>query len=296
MGFAAYEAARSLQQRAIIVDTAHGRIIDLIPPTAATVPIEITLEQYLSCYGRQPVPAFSFDKLSVSPQKAIEAAHYLAHGGEIAVEALDHLRSCSQGKGKRTIPFKKTKPLSPQVRGVLRELEAFGLIANLQEREDGRVRYTILNEMDWKYLEGTWLEVFVWDQVRHCQDDQGNPLFRPQDLGLSFEILSDGACKEIDVGYVYHGQLIHASCKTETKSFKTRYLDELRAVSSLVGGRFVSRLFITNAFPPPPDDPDYGRFLTHAQEREIVVVTGQTLPQVSEILKRQALYPNYWRI
>ncbi len=296
MGFAAYEVARFLNQRAIVVDTANGRLIDLIPPAADPAPIEISLEQYLACYGRRPVPTFDFGQLSVERQKAIEAARYLATTGTVAAEVLDKMRSWSQGKGKRTIPFKKTQPLSSEMQGVLYKLQSFGLITNLQEQTDGRVRYTIPNDMDWNYLAGIWLEVFVWDQARQCLDDEGQPLFRDSDLGFSFEIPSDGARKEIDVGCVFYGQLIHTSCKTGANPFKTQYLDELRAVSSLIGGRFTSRLFITNAFPPSDGDPDYTRFLAQAKDREVVVVTGQELPNVGNILKQQALRPTYRRI
>jgi len=296
MGFAAYEVARFLHQRAVIVDTANGRLIDLVPPSAAPVPIEIDLAQYLACYGRRPELTFDFKKLSVSQQQAIDAASYLATAGPAAVEALDRLRSWSQGKGKRTIPFKKTQPLSAEAREVLRQLESFGLIANLEEQSDGRVQYTIPTDMDWKYLEGTWLEIYVWHQVLQCQDEQGQPMFRGSQVGLSFEIPSDGARKQIDVGYVYHGQMIHVSCKTGSKPFKTQYLDELRAVSSLIGGRFTSRLFVTNAFPPSDTDTDYTRFLDQAKDRETVVVTGNELPRIKEILKKQALQPTYPRI
>ena len=296
MGFAAYEVARFLHQRAIIVDTANGRLIDLVPPSTAPVPIEIDLAQYLACYGRRPEPTFDFKKLSVSQRQAIDAASYLATAGRAAVEAMDKLRSWSQGKGKRTIPFKKTQPLSSGARDVLRRLESFGLITNLREQPDGRVQYTILTDMDWKYLEGAWLEVYVWHQVLQCRDEQGQPMFQESQVGLSFEIPSNGARKQIDVGYVYHGQMIHVSCKTGSKPFKTAYLDEIRAVSSLIGGRFTSRLFVTNAFPPPETDPNYAHFLDQAKDREIVVVTGKELPEVGAILKEQALRPTYSRI
>ncbi|MCZ7575159.1 MAG: DUF1887 family CARF protein [Ardenticatenaceae bacterium] len=296
MGFAAYEVARFLQQRAVIVDTANGRLLDLVPPNAAAMPIEISLEQYLACYGRRPVPTFAFVKLSVSRKQAIEAARYLVTAGMAATEAMDKVRSWNQGKGKRTIPFQRTQPLSTEMRDVLHNLQAFGLITNLQKQADGRVQYTILNDMDWEYLKGTWLEVFVWDQAQHCLDDNQRPLFGESDLALSFAIPSDGARKQIDVGYVYHGQFIHASCKTGARPFKTEFLDELRAVSSLVGDRFTSRLFITNAFPPSETDPDYARFLAQAKDRAIVVVTGKELPDVGGILKQQALRPSYSRI
>ncbi|RMF29269.1 MAG: DUF1887 family protein [Chloroflexi bacterium] len=296
MGLAAYEVARFFHQRAIVVDTANGRLIDLVPPSAVPVPIEIDLAQYLACYGRRLKPTFDFERLSVPQQQAIDAAVYLATAGPAAVEAMDKLRSWSQGKGKRTIPFKKTRPLSSDAREVLRQLESFGLIANLQEQPDGRVQYTILNDMDWKYLEGTWLEVYVWHRVLQCRDEQGRPMFQESQVGLSFEIPSNGARKQIDVGYVYRGQMIHVSCKTGSNPFKTEYLDEIRAVSSLIGGRFTSRLFVTNAFAPPDTDSDYTRFLAQAKDREIVVVTGEELPKIGTILKEQASRPTYPRI
>jgi len=296
MGFAAYEVARFLHQRAIIVDTTNGRLIDLFPPSASPVPIDIDLSQYLACYGRRPESAFEFGKLSVSQQQAIDAASYLATAGTSAVEAMDRLRSWSQGKGKRTIPFGRTQPLSSRARGVLRQLESFGLIANLQEQRDGRVQYTILTDMDWKYLEGTWLEVYVWYQALQCRDEQGQPMFQQSQVGLSFEIPSDGARKEVDVGYVYHGQLVHVSCKTGVRPFRTQYLDELSAVSGLIGGRFTSRIFVTNAFPSSRTDPAFDRFRAQAEDREIVVVTGKDLPEVGRILKQEALRPTYRRI
>jgi hypothetical protein len=297
MGFAAYEAARFLHSRAIIVDTANGRLIDLIPPSTDFVSTDIDVVQYLACYGRRPEPTFDFTKLSVSQQQAIEAASYLATAGPAAVEAMDKLRSWGQGKGKRTIPFNKTQSLPSDVRDVLRRLESFGLIVNLQERPvDGHVQYTIQNEMDWKYLEGTWLEVYVWYQALQCRDNYGQPMFQENQVSLSFEIPSDGARKQIDVGYVYLGQMIHASCKTGSSPFKTVYLDEIRAVSSLIGGRFTSRLFITNAFPPSEANRDYENFLAQAKDREIVIVTGKELPEASANLKQQALQPKYSRI
>jgi hypothetical protein len=238
---------------------------------------------------------FDFNRLSVDYQQALEAASYLATT-EGAAEALDKMRSWNKGSGKRTIPFSKTQPLSAEGRSVLRKLESFGLITNLQEQADGRVQYTILSEMDWQYLQGTWLEIFVWDQARQCLDDKGQPLLRDSELAFSFEIPSDGARKEIDVGYIYHGQLIHISCKSGAEPFKSKYLDELSAVSSLVGGRFTSRLFVTNAFPPPENDPDYSGFLAQAKDREVVVVTGKELLDVGKILKQQALRPKFSRI
>jgi hypothetical protein len=185
MGFAAYEVARFLHQRIIIVDTINGQMRDLIPPVSNPTPIQIDLNQYLSCYGRQPVDTFKFEDLSISQSQAIKAASYLATGGEPAVEMLNKLRRWSQGKGKRTIPFKKTKLVSASEWVVLNRIQSFGLIANLEQQDDGCVKYTILNEHDWKFLEGTWLEVFVWNAARQCESSTGATLLQPKNVGLS---------------------------------------------------------------------------------------------------------------
>jgi len=69
-----------------------------------------------------------------------------------------------------------------------------------------------------------------------------------------------------------------------------------RVTIFILGGRFASRLFVTNQFPPPETDKDYMKFLAQAKDREIVVVTGETLPNISQILRDEALRPTYWRI
>lgn len=298
MGFGAYEVARFLLQRAIVVDTANGRIINLTQPSDELVGIKVPLEQYLACYGRRPVRTFSFERLSVSQENAIAATRYLVEAGPPAVEVMSRLRSWNQGKGKRTIPFRKTQPILVEQLAVLRQLEVFGLISNLRQQDEGRVSYTLLNDADANYLNGTWLEVYVWDQARQCVDEEGAAFF--DECDFSFEIPSDGARKEIDCGCMYRGQLIHCSCKTESSPFRTVYLDKLRAVSALIGGHFTSRLFVTNAFPPSEMERgaygDYQRFLAQAKDRETVVVTGRELQRIAEILKREATRPTYPRI
>jgi len=298
MGFGAYEVARFLLQRAIVVDTANGRIINLTQPRDELVGIQVPLEQYLACYGRRPVRTFSFERLSVSQEHAIAAARSLVEAGPPAAEVMSRLRSWNQGKGKRTVPFRRTRPISPEELAVLRQLEAFGLISDLRQQDDGRVSYMLLNDADANYLNGMWLEVYVWDQARQCVNEKGTPFF--DECDFSFEIPSNGARKEIDCGCMYRGQLIHCSCKTESSPFHTAYLDELRAVSALVGGHFTSRLFVTNALPPSEEEHgayrDHQRFLAQAKDRETVVVTGHELRRIAETLKREAARPTYARI
>lgn len=182
---------------------------------------------------------------------------------------------------------------------ILQRLNQFGLITALAQKSETVFDYEIPNDANWNYLDGTWLEIFIWNQANQLVNEEEQKAFF-EECAFSFEIPSKkGVKKEIDVGCIYQGQFIHCSCKSEKSPFKTSYLDEIRAVSSLVGDRFCSRLFITNAYSPDENSGgwhDYQNFLQQAKDRQIVVVTGSDLPHIAEILKKEAEKPTYWRI
>ncbi|MDZ7360741.1 MAG: DUF1887 family CARF protein [candidate division KSB1 bacterium] len=296
--FAALDVARELSQRLIFVDSSNGKIRNVVPENqATTLEIRVDLEQYLRCYGRRAEETFAPHALSISYEKACEAADYLGKGDAIVVETLANLRSWSQGKDKRTIPFQKTKPVTPPSYAVLQRLAELGLIKALQQDAEGRISYQLTCDHDYKFLDGKWLEFFVYLQVKACSDHAGAPLFN--DVRMSVEIPSNGARKEIDVACMFHGQLILCSCKT-AHPFRTEYLDELRAVSDLVGGDFTTRLFVTNILPTTESDVEkygnYDKFLQQAHDRKIIVVAGDRLGDIGAILKQAATNPKYARI
>lgn len=79
-----------------------------------------------------------------------------------------------------------------------------------------------------------------------------------------------GAYKEIDVGLMYAGQLIHCSCKSGGKNiWSTEHLDELSAVSSLIGGRFCSRVFITSKPKPCEGSDEHDSYQRFSRQAEI---------------------------
>jgi hypothetical protein len=296
MGIAAYEVAKQAKQQAIYVDTAHARFLNLTNLNEQPMPIQIGLEEYLGFYGRHPHKIFSFDKLSIPVEVALNAAAYLAEAGMAAVETLTIMRRQDRGKGRRSIKLKRLP--SVEQWDVLCKLDHFGLISDLSKSPDDAVSYVITNDADWSFVDGTWLEVYVWHQATECKDRQDHPLFDECDLSMEIPT-QKGARKEIDVACIYQGQLLHCSCKSEHSPFKTRHLDELRAVSSLLGGRFCSRVFVTNVHSPDEESggrKDYQSFLQQAKDREIVVVTGDELKDIGAILRREAKRPTYWRV
>ncbi|MGB3220988.1 MAG: DUF1887 family CARF protein [Anaerolineae bacterium] len=169
------------------------------------------------------------------------------------------------------------------------------------DQKNSHFSFILRSDADFEFLKGTWLEVFVWNEARNQRTKQGLPVF--DDVKFNFEIPADasGARKEIDVGLMVGGQMIHCSCKAGSKGiWSTDHLDELRAVSSLMGGRFCSRLFITSKKSPVQGDSDwkdYQFFQKQAADRLIVVITGDKLLQVGTCLTIEAgNRPTYPRI
>ncbi len=292
MAIGAYEVAKRRNCRAVYVNTANGQILDLIPPEAISFPIQIKLSDYLSFYNREPSCTFDFNSLSISQDQALQVCDYLAHT-KYGAEAIDLLRRNNRGRGKRTITIKLKSSLSSELWKVLERLNEFGILKQLKKKSETEFSYQIACNEDWNFLNGTWLEVYVWHQAKTL------PLF--DDCQFSFEIIgTDGVRKELDVGCIYQGQLIHCSCKSEKKPFKTSHLDELSAVSHLLGGNFCTRLFVTNVRTPSEEDKNtwesYQRFLQQANDRKIVVVTGDELPHIAEKLSQEAKKPTFWRV
>ena len=209
------------------------------------------------------------------------------------------IRRHGEGKGKRTCRVAKHQPNEAES-AVWRKLVSVGVVERIEDRE-ATFSFTLKSDADFEFLKGGWLELFVWNEARSQRTNAGAPIF--DDALFNFEIPTDasGARKEIDVGLMVAGQMIHCSCKAGSKGiWATDFLDELSAVSSLIGGRFCSRVFVTSkiaAVQGDPDWTDYERFLNQAKDRQIVVVTGENLAHVGARLASEASNkPTYPRI
>lgn len=284
MAIAAYEVARERKDiKTFYVDTSNGRIVWFKGKEADEMPIKISIEQYLTMYGRKPVFKDIFSKLTFSQEAAIKSANILASGCGKYLAFLERIRG-TQGSGSRKVAIKNEIEINLALR-----LAELGIVDYSEENG-----YLIIrSNEDWNFLKGEWLEVFVWHEVKKLQEQTQEPFF--DDFAVSLEIPMEGAKKEIDLACIYRAQLIHCSCKTGKNSFETRHLDELSAISNLIGGRFCTRVFATDRL-LPNDLSTAKSFLDQAKQREIVVVTGKELPSIGDILKKQAKNPDYQRI
>ena len=136
---------------------------------------------------------------------------------------------------------------------------------------------------------GDWLEFYVWyEAIRsgladeyHCQ------------WGCS---IFDGPVeKELDLALMYKAQLIVAECKAEQNPYQAKrgHLHKLQAKANVLGGSYVCKLFITNQ---QPIGDSFKSFCDQAEQYNIVVVTGQELAEIGQVLKKEAIQPTYQRI
>ena len=285
MAFAAYDVARQCKKaEAFYVNTTKGEFVWLVGSRSNLVePFHLDVKTYLSIYGREAKRTFDFAKLSFTKEQAIRASRLLAGAAPQSAKLLHAIRK-KQGSGRRAIVYSKP---NEQEQELITQLVASNVIDVTPPNN-----LIIRSNEDWNFFKGDWLEIYVWDEARRQKDNNGQPLF--DECEMSLEIPAGNAVKEIDVACLYQAQMIHCSCKTDKKPFNTLYLDELRSVSSLIGGRFCSRVFITNGV--FHNEEQQKKFLAQAKQREIVVVTGDSLKDVGNILASQAIRPDFRRI
>jgi hypothetical protein len=299
MALAAYEFAKSRDIPALYVDTTGKRLIDVTTGVEQPLP-KVDVEQYISCFGRSCHSKLMLDTLSVAVEQAQGVAQEIVTFGEPGQEVLTYIRINGKGRSEpRTVAIKNYIPTDEQQK-VWQYLVDVGLLASI-ECQSTKFKFTIKRHGDYAFLEGGWLELYCWHQATHQFAENGEALF--DGSAFNFEIPSNehGARKEIDLGLIYAGQMLICSCKAGTnKIWSTEHLDELSAVSSLIGGRFCSRIFITSKPALNKEErgafAEYERFLNQAKDRELVVIDGDKLASVGTLLAKEAIKPTYWRV
>jgi len=285
MAIAAYEVAREEDISSFYVNTSGNRILWLTGSQDKSIQLtSLNVSDYLNIFGRKALYKFNFKNISFNREQALQAATIL---GKNAVESRNMLQKIRiqqvKGNSGLQIPLSDFNENERDILKALRDIKALDII------DDSVI---LRSSNDFEFFKGDWLEIFVFNEASSLKNKNGTSVFNS--CAFSLRIPMSAAEKEIDVACMFEAQLIHCSCKTDRDPFKTLYLDELRSVSSMIGGRFCSRIFVTNAV--FPDQNKQRQFLEQAKQREIVVVTGNELGKIGEILFRQAANPDYRRV
>jgi len=233
-------------------------------------PVRIGVKNYFASYGwnvtSKPEPDERFQNLAALLVQNLPISHRL----------LCTLRSSDKGKGRRTDKSR----LNDAEFSVLREIEQLRIVSNVQQT-DTETRWTINSDDEAKFLlTGDWLEFYVYQIASQLKKAQGASLL--DECGWGVEDTSGKG--EIDFAGIFGGQMVIASCKTED-SIKRTWFEELHSKMEQLGKGMCSALMVSSVSKSSRTEKDLAGYEKWAQERQIVLVMADDLPQLPDILK-----------
>jgi hypothetical protein len=185
----------------------------------------------------------------------------------------------------------KTTPLTSRadfIASLCQQAKSAGLVKEFNRTSRGFELTVVGNDL-YRFLDGDWLEVFVYSAARDagCFDD----------VKLDIRIPGVSGTNNLDLAATHAASLVIAECKTE-KDLKTEHLDKLASIANLVGGNYVGRMFITSKVVNKNDAAQrqsFEAFCGQARNRRVVVVTGEQLRNLEAIFKQEVERPSYAR-
>jgi hypothetical protein len=279
MSIGAYEVAQQYGASAWYLDTATRRVVTLTGHAPQEDLYHLTVGDYMAAYGR------TVAEVGIPPTPAqLAFAKYLGQNPRAAMtfaRALQNANAAQAGRDHTAIiQLTSRSRILPKVCGEARKA---GLLLSYQVAPNGTVRCALRGSHLWQFMSGLWLEIYVWAAARDaaCFDDYRYGLRIPGEFGQN----------EIDLAATHAASLLIAECKTEEKSLeRPEHLYKLDSIAGMVGGKFVGRMFISSQSVPMGTDQrkSYESFCDQARARQVVVVTGDDLINLTSILKREA--------
>ncbi len=293
MSIAAYEAAKRQTEKSNVtincwyLNTSQTRIITLVGNKGRESIFEIDVLQYAIAYNREIIQG------DLENHRAESEAHWLPFAQKLGknpryAEILK-LVMIAVGKAKRGRPSKLEikdyvlKNFPPETYSILEEAKEVGLLDELHPDNAANISFRLSYLQD-KFLNGAWLEAYVWNEAKQLG------IFH--DCQWNQKIVDGDNKNELDVALTYYAQLLIAECKTGEEAFSSETLYQINAVSNMLGNRFVGKLLVTSL----PKKHASNDFEAKRKGLSIVLVTAEDLPNIGEILKREALTPTYPRI
>lgn len=277
MGFGALEIARKINASAWYL-TDKRRVVTLCGSAPAGDLFKISVKSYFAGFGRDCV-------FQLAPsEKLFDFAAYLANSSDKAMRFRDSLRASGFSGNKKGQT--KTAILTSQagfVADFCQRAKNAELVADFR-RVGSAFEITAVGCELWNFFNGDWLEYFVYSAAKdaRCFDDQKFGVKIPGETGEN----------ELDLAATVTGSLLLAECKTE-KDFNSDHLDKLSSISNLVGGNYVSRVFISSCVVKEYQEKSFESFCGQAQARRIVVVTGAELKNLKRIFQDEAINPKF---
>jgi hypothetical protein len=281
-GIAAYEIARQKGISCWHADALRDRHVSLVKPVHVDTArfFRLTLEDYMKAQHRVWVRKGKTTYRETVRQWA-DVARAFAH----SADAIKLLKGLRDKRPCDVLTFSAQEAGSPCLQLAI----DLGLLA-VERSSAGALtaRFTSVEAAGFLGT-GDWLEFYVWHEAisrgladeDHCQ--------------WGYKILDGSVEKEFDLALMYKAQLMVAECKTDEKPFisEKEYLHKLHAKANVLGGSYVCKLFIAAQ---RSGGGSYEAFHNQAGQYKIVVVTGEHLPEIGQILEKEATRPTYPRI
>lgn len=276
MAFGMYDAARVLRTQGRSTNVCYLGRDELIWVFERPIePVRINLEKYFECYGWQVSC-----KSDVESEKFRALSKLLASNVITAGQLLPLMRQYDRGRERRTIHYQKA--LSNDQFMLLKEIEELQVVSNV--RRDEGASWTINSQEDGQFLlDGGWLEYYTYFTATGLMQ-QGKPLFHE----CRWEVEDRKGKGEIDFAGILNGQLVIASCKTESE-LKRQYLEELHSKAEQLGKGMCSTLLISTVAKANRKPEALAEYEKWAKERQIVLVFAEDLARLDQILKKVSL-------
>ena len=286
MGIAAYEVAKENTIPCLYIDSLHEYVATFVSdirdiPDIGIPPerlFQMTVQEYMKVYRREPR---MLDQNQMNYRRKAEGWGDIAHIMAVSRETPDFTRLMHEKHARVAVPFPPALVESNLVQTLAR-LHA----VEIEQSPNGAFTCAFTSQHFAKFLRtGDWLEVYTWHEAKEAG------FASDYQWGYTIQSIAEN---ELDVAFTYKAQLIFVECKTDGNPFfRTNYLNGISSKAEMLGGNYVTKIFITNA---SKEQEGYNNFYNQATLRRIVVVTAEDLPDLGRILKKEAENPTYKRI
>ncbi len=272
------------------LNTNDGEVISLSKdfPVDTEELFKATVDEYMKVYERDyEIPKSKDYRNLVQSEAYYNIARTLAHAPEATHFFIKALRQAQHGQARNNSISLTIG--DPQVKSLVQSLAVMRALTIDDETSSG-LQCTISNGDMREFLNGDWLEVYVWKEVNKADFAHDNQ--------WGYKIRTGQAESELDVVLTSRGVLLIAECKTDEDPFTEKrktYLDTLDSIASWLGRTYVSKFFITN-HPNPDTVQSYKSFRQQATQKRIFVLNGKDLPDIGNTLKLEAKDPTFPRI
>lgn len=295
MGVGAVESAKRHGLPAYYFNTLGGEVIDLVSEqTSSAIQLKVNVEQLLDTYDlkiaprQKPLPNYL-----TTPEQRQGMVDLFVAQPRAASELLDWVRRKADLLQIRTIRKKWRDEFGDAHWTLMESLHEHGILVELDRSRANQVSFQLAGSGEAHYLAGQWLEEYVYQSAEQAQIE-GQPAF--DSFRWRLQVLSGGAEREIDFIGVHRGVALIASAKSGTDRWNKGNVDELAAVANLLGGLYCIQLYVTNAPKPLEGAKDWQSYLAfeeQAKKQKTVVVTGDQLGNLSDLLANQFPRPTF---